>query len=401
MFRSRPRSLFLAGQGVLLSVVAILLYTHPVSAQQASPGASQLTAPALTAAAAANAVELRWDAVPGAVRYELWTWWDAETGWQQIGGDSLTGASYTHTGVTAGRKYYYTIRAVNAAGEKSGWQLEYASATVPTASATPVASPLTAPKLTAAAVENAIELRWDPVSGAVRYELWTWWDAETGWQQIGGDSLTGASYTHTGVTAGRKYYYTIRAVNAAGETGRWQLDFPSVTLPSASTAPDTIGERAALVALYNATGGASWKTNTNWLSDKPLGEWHGVTTDDQGRVTALNLGVNQLSGQVPSTLGSLANLTRLDLWGNQLSGSIPTELGNLANLTVLDLSLNQLSGSIPTELGNLANLTSLDLRVSSIPTELGNLANLTELDFRLNLSGAIPQLGNLVTRLSG
>ena len=252
MFRRRPRSLFLAGQGVLLSVVAILLYTNPVSAQQASPGASQLTAPALTAAAAANAVELRWDAVSGAVRYELWTWWDAETGWQQIGGDSLTGASsYTHTGVTAGRKYYYTIRAVNAAGEKSGWQLEYASATVPTASATPVASPLTAPKLTAAAVENAIELRWDAVSGAVRYELWTWWDAETGWQQIGGGNLTGTTYTHTGVSAGTTYYYSIRALFAGNRTGAWLQDYPSATALAAVSVTPTPVPAGALGQVQN------------------------------------------------------------------------------------------------------------------------------------------------------
>ena len=48
-------------------------------------------------------------------------------------------------------------------------------------------------------------------------------------------------------------------------------------------------DRAALAALYNATDGANWRNNTNWRSDKPLGEWYGVTTDAQGRVTDLEL----------------------------------------------------------------------------------------------------------------
>ena len=66
------------------------------------------------------------------------------------------------------------------------------------------------------------------------------------------------------------------------------------------TAEDGVGvasDRAALVALYNATEGGSWKTRTNWLSGRPLDEWHGVTTDSGGRVTALNLSSNSLMGR--------------------------------------------------------------------------------------------------------
>ena len=42
-------------------------------------------------------------------------------------------------------------------------------------------------------------------------------------------------------------------------------------------------DRSALVALYNATDGDNWTNNTNWLSDEPLGDWFGVTTDADGR----------------------------------------------------------------------------------------------------------------------
>ncbi len=421
-------------------LIALLLAlqgpTMPALAQ-ASPAltAPTLTAPTLTAqpGSEATTIELRWDAVLGAVRYELSTWWASDPGWQSIGGNNLTGTSFTHTDVTAGTTYYYSIRAVNAAGDTSDWQQERASATVPTASAP------TTPELTADAVEGAVELRWNAVPGAVRYELWTWWDAETGWQQIGGDSLTGTSFMHTDVAAETTYYYTIRAVNAAGDTSDWLQEYASAT-PTASgtttptstptsvtpsqptltptatpTATETPGgpastDRAVLVALYNATGGASWTNNANWLSDKPLGDWHGVTTDANGRVTALVLFDNGLSGVIPPELGNLTHLTELSLAGNQesgLSGSIPPELGNLANLENLRLGWNELSGSIPSELGNLANLTYLHLGGNdlsgTIPPELGNLANLESLvlwgyaTFGGNgLSGSIPpELGNL------
>ena len=170
------------------------------------------------------------------------------------------------------------------------------------------------------------------------------------------------------------------------------------------TAEDGVGvasDRAALVALYNATEGGSWTTRTNWLSGRPLDEWHGVTTDSDGRVTALNLSSNSLYGPIPAALGRLSNLNHLNLADNGLTGAIPTELGNLANLTELYLDNNQLTGEIPPELGGLSNLNHLNLAdnglTGEIPTELGNLSNLTELSLDNNqLTGEIPpELGRL------
>ena len=74
---------------------------------------------------------------------------------------------------------------------------------------------------------------------------------------------------------------------------------------------NTSTDRAALVTLYNATSGDNWANNDNWLSNAPIGEWHGVTTDSDGRVTRLWLARNQLTGSIPAELGNLANLTQL------------------------------------------------------------------------------------------
>ena len=103
-------------------------------------------------------------------------------------------------------------------------------------------------------------------------------------------------------------------------------------------------DRAALVALYNATGGGNWKDNTNWLSDKPLGEWYGVETNEQGRVFSLRLFDNRLTGAIPSEIGNLSKLQWLRLFDNRLTGSIPPELGKLKKLEWLLLHINYLSG---------------------------------------------------------
>ena len=75
------------------------------------------------------------------------------------------------------------------------------------------------------------------------------------------------------------------------------------------TSPET--DREALIALYNATGGPNWSGDYNWLSDVPIGEWEGVTTDGNGRVIGLALLGNQLTGEIPPELGNLANLEDL------------------------------------------------------------------------------------------
>ena len=38
-----------------------------------------------------------------------------------------------------------------------------------------------------------------------------------------------------------------------------------------------VSERVALGRLYEATNGPDWTDNTNWLTDAPVEEWHGVT----------------------------------------------------------------------------------------------------------------------------
>ena len=152
-----------------------------------------------------------------------------------------------------------------------------------------------------------------------------------------------------------------------------------------------------------SAGGANWASGDNWLSDRPLNEWHGVETDARGRVTALRLPRNNLSGEPPAALGELPNLRVLELQGNSLSGAIPPELGGAAYLRYLNLADNNLSGAIPDALGGLARLNHLDLSRNGlsgeIPPALGELSRIKNLDLSHNsLSGGLPDaLGGLTS----
>ncbi|OVA14075.1 Leucine-rich repeat [Macleaya cordata] len=109
---------------------------------------------------------------------------------------------------------------------------------------------------------------------------------------------------------------------------------------------------------------------------------------DLTALTRLNLSYNEFEGKVPRTLGNLCNLQTLDLSKNKLHGEISVFFQNSSgciagSLESLNLGFNQLSGSIPSSLGSYSLLKKLDLRNNelngSLPKSLSLLSNLRSL----------------------
>ena len=165
-------------------------------------------------------------------------------------------------------------------------------------------------------------------------------------------------------------------------------------------------EREILEIFYYATGGPNWRANDNWLTDKPLSEWNGISVDENSNskfvVNEINLDFNELKGEIPKEIGKLTNLEYLDLCNNKLLGEIPKEICKLNNLRMLTLSCNELIGEIPKRIGNLINLRLLDLSINQlygeIPKEIGKLINLRYLSlFNNKLTREIPkEIGKLI-----
>ena len=87
-------------------------------------------------------------------------------------------------------------------------------------------------------------------------------------------------------------------------------------------------DREALVALYHATDGPNWLRDSNWLTDAPLEDWHGVSTDEDGRVTELKLPANEMSGTIPAELGNLDRLRVLDLTASRTMTRVSITIGS-------------------------------------------------------------------------
>ncbi|CAJ1976578.1 unnamed protein product [Sphenostylis stenocarpa] len=86
-----------------------------------------------------------------------------------------------------------------------------------------------------------------------------------------------------------------------------------------------------------------------------------LTKRTNSSIEVLDLAHNELTGNLPTSLGYLKNLRTIWFEGNKLSGSIPPSIGNLSYLTLLDISDNKMNGTIASNIGHLTELLTLNL----------------------------------------
>jgi hypothetical protein len=85
-------------------------------------------------------------------------------------------------------------------------------------------------------------------------------------------------------------------------------------------------------------------------------------------LTNLNLGSNDLTGQIPAELSTLTRLNTLDLRYNHLESTIPAALGSLTGLRYFYLNANKLAGPVPASLANLTLLSYTDIGYNALYT---------------------------------
>lgn len=117
---------------------------------------------------------------------------------------SVTGTSFTATGLTNGITYYFVVSAVDGTGE-SGNSSE--------ADGTPIAIPA---NVTAAVSNGDIYLAWQPTLGASTYSIQR--STNSGAFVTIATGLSGTSYIDSNVTHGNSYAYTVSGVNSTGQS---------------------------------------------------------------------------------------------------------------------------------------------------------------------------------------
>jgi fibronectin type 3 domain-containing protein len=154
-----------------------------------------------------TSVKTSWSAVTGAAGYQLYRSTSSAGTYTRV--YSGIDRTYTDTGLTSGKAYYYKVRAYAAVG--------YTKVYGPFGTAK-AGIPLAAPAISSAAASGStsIKVSWGAASSATGYQLYRS-TSETGtYARV--YSGTARAYTNTGLTTGKAYFYKVRAYKVIGTT---------------------------------------------------------------------------------------------------------------------------------------------------------------------------------------
>ena len=277
----------------------------PMSAEK-SITYSSFAAPVISLARVSGGVQIKWNAVPGAPRYNIYRK-VGSGGWSWLA--ASTGTGYTDTKVSSGTTYSYRMAVVSADGKSmlSPMGAEK-SITYSSTLAAPVISSI-------ANVSGGVQIRWNSVSGAPRYNIyrkvgsgsWAWLAASTG-----------TMYTDNKTVSGTKYSYRMAVVSSDGKTmlspmgSEKSITYfapPAITLSNAAGGIQikwTAVSGAPRYNIYRKVGTGSWA----WLAAS-TGTSYVDTKVSSGTTYTYRMAVVSADGKTMlSAMGGEKSLTR-------------------------------------------------------------------------------------------
>ena len=166
------------------------------------PEQEKLAAPEITAAnvASSGKIRLTWEAVAGAVKYEIWRSAEKNSGFSRI--RTQKGTTYNDASAKAGTTYYYKVKAVDSAGNVSQFSNRVGRM-----------CDLKRPAVKASndAATGKVKLTWDKIEGAKAYKIYR--AAAKNGKYTLMKTVTGNGYTNANAQAGKKYFYKVLAVH--------------------------------------------------------------------------------------------------------------------------------------------------------------------------------------------
>jgi fibronectin type 3 domain-containing protein len=198
-----------------------------------------------------DSIKLTWNAVTGATGYSIYRSTSPDSGFTYLKG--VTTNSYTNSGLTTGKTYYYRIKAYAMVGGN-----KVMGSVSDTVNAKPVPAKPTGLKAVSAGY-NSNKLTWNAVTGATGYSIYRSISPNNGFTYLKG--VTGTSYTNTGLKTGTTYYYRICAYVMVGTNKVMSPVSATVNAKPIPAKPTglkaTVASTASIKVSWNTVAGAT------------------------------------------------------------------------------------------------------------------------------------------------
>ncbi len=233
----------------------------------APPAREELDAPKLEVSnrASDGKPSLSWNKVSGAKEYQVYRSTSKSGSFKRI--TTTDNTSFVNTSTTAGKTYYYKVRAVAADGEKS----EYSKVVSRICK-------LPQPDLDSYSLADTgkIKLHWKKVEGAVKYEIYRATSKNGEFSRLG--STKNLYYTNSKITAGKTYYYKIKAVpeNEDAASAFSNRIYRTCDLPRPEISLSTVDSSGKIKVSWKAISGAEKYEVYRATSEK--GEYSKIST---------------------------------------------------------------------------------------------------------------------------
>ena len=229
-----------------------------------------------------NSIRISWDPVYRSSEYNIYRSLTQDGQYNLIG--TTTELFYIDNGLAQLTDYYYRISAKNSNGE--GSQSEYVIIAI---------APPHAPIAITSSVlsSSSIKLDWENVVGATSYNVYR----STGGEYSLISTVSGNTFTNTGLSLNFNYYYKISSINIAGEGS--QSEYINVIIQTPSSPSNVIvgpASSSSLLISWDAANGATlYNIYNRYIEyDFVLYRKVGTTTNTEFLISNLTPGSGQL-----------------------------------------------------------------------------------------------------------
>ena len=168
--------------------------------------------------------------------------------------------------------------------------------------------------------------------------------------------------------------------------------------PNSNCPCDTADTRAALRELYDATQGADWTRNADWLSSAPICNWYGISCPASNPFLTITLNSINLRGTLPDWGNHptfLSLIQYFDLDNNEIAGTLPASWSSMTNVQTFLIYTNAFEGTIPDSWAAMTNVTDFQVQWNklsgTLPAWVSQFSQAEYLTFSFNqFVGALP-----------